>query len=188
MVNERGEKMSNKIYWLEPNGDIFTERWYAYCAICGEEVLDMYPSIDNENGDTICIDCAYIHGYITEKEYLENVCLGDPYATRAVIHDGEVYIADNSKLPWEKTAKDHRNSPRYKEWRTAVFERDGYKCAICGQVGGELNAHHIKPFSEFEESRFDVDNGITFCKKCHKQVHREKNNEWLHTRKQNNSK
>lgn len=65
-----------------------------------------------------------------------------------------------------------RNSKEMKAWKRAVFQRDGYSCQICGQIGGELQAHHIKPFAKFPELRFDVNNGITLCKECHKEVHR----------------
>ena len=65
-----------------------------------------------------------------------------------------------------------RNSEEYKVWRACVFERDHYACQNCGQVGGTLNAHHIKPFSKYPEFRLDVNNGITLCKKCHKLAHR----------------
>lgn len=61
-----------------------------------------------------------------------------------------------------------RNSTEYKQWRKAVFERDNYTCLICGQIGGELNAHHIKPFNEFPELRFVLSNGVSMCIKCHK--------------------
>ena len=57
-----------------------------------------------------------------------------------------------------------------------VFERDNFKCQVCGKVGGELNAHHIKEFSEYPELRFEVDNGITLCVNCHKKIHGKKVN------------
>lgn len=65
-----------------------------------------------------------------------------------------------------------RSSGRYVEWRKQVFERDCFTCQICKKVGGELNAHHIKPWSTNQSLRFDVNNGITLCTECHKKVHK----------------
>ena len=60
-----------------------------------------------------------------------------------------------------------RNSYGYGKWRDAVFEYDDYTCQCCGQRGGKLNAHHINNFSDYENQRFDVNNGITLCENCH---------------------
>lgn len=67
--------------------------------------------------------------------------------------------------------KADRTSSRYQKWRKGVFERDDFVCQKCHRRGGRLNAHHIVKFSECEEKRFDVDNGITLCEKCHREVH-----------------
>lgn len=64
-----------------------------------------------------------------------------------------------------------RNSLEYKQWRTAVFERDNFTCVEClDSSGGNLNADHIKQFAYYPELRFDVDNGRTLCVDCHKKT------------------
>lgn len=68
-----------------------------------------------------------------------------------------------------------RMSLEYKLWRTAVFERDNYTCIWCGLKGGNgvkviLNADHIKPFCDYPELRFAIDNGRTLCIDCHKKT------------------
>ncbi len=58
-------------------------------------------------------------------------------------------------------------SLEYRNWRRSVFERDNYTCQFCGERGGNLEAHHIRPFALFTNLRFDVPNGITLCEGCH---------------------
>lgn len=65
-----------------------------------------------------------------------------------------------------------RNSREYHEWRAAVFGRDKFICQCCGKRGGELNAHHIEPWADNPDKRYDVANGITLCVDCHKSAHK----------------
>jgi len=61
----------------------------------------------------------------------------------------------------------------YKNWRKAVFERDSFicqnsDCEFCKNKRGViLHAHHIKPYADFVELRYNVNNGITYCKDFH---------------------
>lgn len=76
--------------------------------------------------------------------------------------------APNWKGGITSSNKKARSSREFKEWRKQVFERDCYACQCCGDnKGGNLHAHHIENFSEHENKRFDIDNGITLCDKCH---------------------
>lgn len=59
----------------------------------------------------------------------------------------------------------------YKQWRTEVFHRDGYTCQKCYTKGRRLNAHHIKPWAEYPDLRYDISNGITLCEHCHDLEH-----------------
>lgn len=68
-----------------------------------------------------------------------------------------------------------RASVRIKEWREKVFKRDDYVCQKCFNVGGYLQAHHIKPFAQYPRQRFVIKNGMTLCRECHKNIHKE----WL---------
>lgn len=67
--------------------------------------------------------------------------------------------------------KDGRTGRKYAEWRKAVFARDKYTCRRCSGVGGQLRAHHIKPWRYYPKLRFVVSNGLTLCRVCHRKEH-----------------
>lgn len=71
-------------------------------------------------------------------------------------------VSENTKI---------RNSIEFRLWRETVYARDDWICQKCGERGGKLHAHHILNFSDYKELRFVIDNGITFCKKCHIKFH-----------------
>lgn len=64
-----------------------------------------------------------------------------------------------------------RGRIEYRIWREGVFARDNWTCQKCNIRGKILRAHHIKNFAQFPELRFAIDNGITFCRQCHKKFH-----------------
>jgi hypothetical protein len=68
------------------------------------------------------------------------------------------------------TRTERRNlmgSLKYKKWREAVLKRDNYTCQLCG-INECLEVDHIKTWSKYPEHRFDISNGMTLCKICHK--------------------
>lgn len=76
---------------------------------------------------------------------------------------------------WKGGKKDirfERLSPCYKLWRDNVYKRDKYSCAKCNEVGGSLECHHILNFKDYPNERYNEENGITFCRKCHSNFHR----------------
>ena len=71
----------------------------------------------------------------------------------------------------DRTVK--RHTLEDKAFRLSVFERDNFTCQKCGDNrGGNLEAHHILNHWKHKNLRYDVDNGITLCKKCHIEFHK----------------
>lgn len=67
---------------------------------------------------------------------------------------------------------EHLKKWEYRFWRTEIFKRDNYTCQeckirSCKGISVQLEAHHIKSWKDYPESRYDINNGITLCKSCH---------------------
>jgi len=65
---------------------------------------------------------------------------------------------------------------RYKlqKWAKCVKERDGKLCFMCKNETGHfnLNSHHIYPKKDerYTKKIYKLDNGITLCWNCHRNV------------------
>ncbi len=122
--------------------------------------------------------------YNSSKGYMTVYCIKHPEVPISVMYSNFINqkaccrkcISENrmgeggSNWRGGKSSKSRlmRGSKEYEEWKNKVFERDSYVCQCCGYSDGKmLEAHHISNFSSDEEKRFDINNGITLCKKCH---------------------
>lgn len=88
----------------------------------------------------------------------------------------KISVANGRKKGWV-TPENHRirGSSKYDCWRKAVFKRDNWTCVTCKARSGSgkpvtLNADHIKPFAYYPELRFELSNGRTLCKECHRKT------------------
>lgn len=87
----------------------------------------------------------------------------------------KIRFSDKTHHPrWKKDRtgvdlnKDRQKNPEIRVWRKAVFTRDNFRCRIGGEkCSYYIEAHHILSWREYPELRFDVNNGITLCKKHH---------------------
>jgi len=70
-----------------------------------------------------------------------------------------------------------RNSMEYKDWRNIVYKMWNWTCGNCGIKcsNKDIVAHHIMGFSEYPVERFNINNGIVFCRACHLKTHRQTN-------------
>jgi len=70
-----------------------------------------------------------------------------------------------------------RTSMECRNWKKSVYKKDNYTCQRCGARNGNgkriiLNAHHIFNWRDYEDLRYDIDNGITLCDVCHREFHK----------------
>lgn len=61
------------------------------------------------------------------------------------------------------------NTREYRVWRARVIRRDKV-CIVCNS-NKERQAHHKNSGSYFPLERFDLDNGVCVCRKCHTNYH-----------------
>ena len=61
----------------------------------------------------------------------------------------------------------HLNARRWAAVRRAVFERDGYRCVMCGKAG-RLECDHVTPLQRAPgQDPFDPNGLQTLCRRCH---------------------
>ena len=56
-------------------------------------------------------------------------------------------------------------------WAIEVKELAGYICDICEDTEKSKVAHHLQAYLAYEESRYEIDNGVCLCRSCHAEFH-----------------
>ena len=163
------------------------DRIIKKCLSCGEEFETRPYLVEKRNRGKYCSHSCYWKAKVgTRRNIIELKCGEcDKQMIRNKYHltrnEGKYCSrkcvgSANARL---RFGKNHWNwkggiSPRvlsskkYKEWRIAVFNRDGFKCVWCGYDKGRiLEADHIKPWKLYPKLRYLVSNGRTLCRSCH---------------------
>jgi hypothetical protein len=171
---------------------------FNHCINCGKRITPYAKkchSCDSKRGKTLnyCVDCNKIINRLAKRC---RSCAGKKRFEKIEIRKKQ--SLPGSKNPnWQggKTSLKTRIKMliKYKEWVYLIFKRDNFTCQECGQVGHQLEAHHLKSFSEllseflnkyYQYSPIDdkeillqfainykpfwnISNGQTLCKSCH---------------------
>lgn len=167
-----------------------------YIALCGHENVTDYAHFHGQGIGRICAVCsksvAYKYDYVRECfeeqdcTLLETMYINCKTPMRYIAQCGheskitfdEFLNADGVPKRCRKCHKHtyhdnpiDRNRTASKVWRKAVYQKDGYNCCVCGKHGGDLNAHHLNAYDDNPDQRFDVENGVTLCPRCHTRFH-----------------
>ena len=139
--------------------------------------------------------CLNKLGYTSRKSKIDNIELRNRISASLIGR----YTGKNN--PNYKGYADEKLVARgiFKTISKRLIRNSGYKCTACGKIGGNLETHHIKPFSiimnEFLNTAYngDIDtiydqlmsfdaftdegNMVVLCEKCHHDVHYSDNHE-----------
>jgi len=163
------------------------------CRVCGAKYYVAPRRAERGQGKTCSLKCRSLDGEWKKK--ISDYRNGPSYHWNGRHHTKDTKLKMRESVLGEKNhnyidgiarlGMQIRRLPHMKEWRSAVFKEDNYSCAICGKHGGYLQAHHWTHLSDLlrhhnisspEQAEkcdklWDVENGITLCKLCHKTVH-----------------
>ena len=70
----------------------------------------------------------------------------------------------------DKEREEKRKNIRYAYWVQQILSNYNYTCYNCNKKG-DLNAHHLYSWKDYPNLRYDTNNGVCLCKKCHFQFH-----------------
>jgi hypothetical protein len=167
----------------------------AKCKNCGNEKKMQYKTylcIYNKYNFYVCSNCANIKREKTiQKIYgvkntfksetiknkikeTNNKKYGCNYYTQT-LEFKKKYLIGKNNIFWidgRNKYSSKRNNSQLKTWRKQVWRRDNYKCCVCGD-NNKINAHHLEGYIHNPKLRYNIENGITLCKKCHNSFHGE---------------
>ena len=128
------------------------------CAYCGEWFIPTLSEVSNRLSSIR----GQRKGFSEHRLYCSDKC------------KQECPIFNKQKHP--KGFKPATSREVQPELRQMCFERDNYTCQKCGKHQTELkvglHCHHIEGIKHEPLESADLDKVITFCKNCHKEVHK----------------
>lgn len=175
---KRSKKLfcSEECYWKGKS-----QKKLIKCSFCSKEILRR-PSQAPRYKNVYCsMECRYKWQKGKKRPDVSKALLRDWY-------NGTREFKGTTKID-----KIIRSSSLYKEWRLKIFERDNFICQDCKKSGVFLEAHHHKISFKLLLTEFlllydekddlykqlikfqkfwDLNNGITLCKSCHRKRHK----------------
>ena len=109
------------------------------------------------------------------QKYLQKYVRNSPKAKK-----GKLLGKDNPNWKGGLISDEVRDRRSYqaKRWREECRERDENQCTLCGSVE-RLHVHHILPYKDYPDRRWDINNGQTVCALCHEKIHQRRFPDWV---------
>jgi len=126
--------------------------------------------VSNQSSEIVEVPCTNCGTLFKRKDHLlkKNIS-GNVFCSKEC---SNLYNSGINHYEWKEHLHDKNEKLALKQWALKIKERDGYTCQLCGETDRlTLEAHHMKSRQKFPELKFDFNNGITLCLKCHALQH-----------------
>lgn len=161
-----------------------TKKALKQIKFCSPECRAEYKS---KNPDKYNLFKEGHKGYISKpwlgkklsENHKKNISKSNSQSTKTLEHLKDIGLKHSGKNHWNwkggitDELRQLRQTEEYQFWRNKVYARDNWTCQKCNKKLKDLCAHHIKSFKDYPELRYNVSNGQTLCRSCHKKVHEE---------------
>lgn len=128
-----------------------------------------HPRWQGGSRSKVCVHCG-VTFTLHEREPITNFRMRR-FCSKACADKGGFRCSGKDHPNYREEARRKNRGGSHHKWVNAVVSRDKATCRRCGASDVELHAHHLKSYRDHPELRFDVDNGITLCFKCHWNLH-----------------
>lgn len=166
---------------------LITGKGHSFCRPCGDSLSRLIDITGKRYGKLTVVGYSHSYGkssywnvlcdcgnkHVAEKQ---NIKRGHVKSCGCAVKNNGAKLFGIDHPNWNPRLTDEervsrRDTTENTEWRGFVFDRDGYKCVICG-AHGRINAHHLNSYTFTPHMRYDRSNGITMCVSEHRELHR----------------
>ncbi len=182
-----GTKLERTPYQIKRNTNHFCNR---ECQIEYNKSIGFYTGKNNPSykGGLVEVNCTECGKIKKVKQY--RLSQTYHYCSKECMKKHKSTFTKDKAYNWQGGVNKLQNSIRkltaLKEWTQNIFERDLFTCQKCLKGSNKLEAHHLIGVSQIIKMNkikdindankcvmlFDLNNGVTMCKKCHREFHK----------------
>lgn len=174
--------VASGVKWIKFDKRVLNCQEYIYTRMLGKEYELLFfklilnsEQVENENYGYISLKIGKL--LLEPTEIIEFITYDKEFSEKAIEEFEKIGLIEVQEerikvnYPWNREPT--RNSIYYHKWKNKCLERDNYTCSYCCSKD-DLIVHHIIPWrvcKDDDDLRYDINNGITLCRKCHIKAH-----------------